>query len=149
MKNLVEYLTETKYNEKYYSLFFEDFVDLNKNQKIDDILSEIKPECTLKSDKDYNDNNQEIKVNGKWVDFFSENVNFYKENQGKNIPMKGDLVFEVLDQYAVYRQGLGIPTGLVDSNCSIGTREELVNYLIEFKKDFEKDYNIDIDNLVK
>lgn len=144
MKSLKRYLTEDKSNEKYYIL---DYNELDDNKKLDDILSETEPECVL-GPKDYNKREQIINVNDEEVDFWSENINFYGEKSGKKYPQSGDLVFEFTGEYAVYRPGLGVPSSFSDAGCSVGTKEDIINYLREFSKEMKSDYDCDVEKLL-
>ncbi len=144
MKNLKEYLIEAKGTEKYYLL---DYNELDDNKKLDDILSEIEPECVL-GPNDYNKKDNSMNINGEEVSFWEDNINFYGRNAGKKYPQSGDLVFELSGEYAVYRPGLGLPSSFSEEYCSVGTREDIVNYLRKFKKDLEDDMGCDIEKLL-
>ena len=142
MKNLKEYILEAK--EVYYVLFLENLEDM---ESLDE-LEEIKPECTLKS-SDYNEDDDEIKVKGKWCFYASENTNYHYDESENYNPSTGDLVFEVMGNYSLYRKGLGGPASEIDSNALIGTIEDLISYLKEYSKEMKSDYNCDIEKLLK
>lgn len=142
MKNLKEYILEAK--EVYYVLFLENLEDMESLSE----LEEIKPECTLKS-SDYNEDNDEIKVKGKWCFYASENTNYSYDDTDNTMPTTGDLVFEVMDNYSLYRKGLGGPTSNIDSDALIGTMEDLTSYLKEYSKEMKSDYNCDVEKLLK
>lgn len=148
MKNLKDFLTEGKVNlkEKIYKYSCEDLADA---ETFDEILVEEEPVYVLKAN-DFNEEDAEIRVNGSWEFFASENTNFYGEKDfPKNQdPKKGDLVFEDFGTFALYRPGLGVPSGFAEENIVLGTKQELIDNLLEYKKEMKSDWGCDVEKLL-
>lgn len=81
----------------------------------------IKPIYILKPNDIDGEGN--VSVNGEEVPVFSENTNFYNDNC-----QPGDLVFEVSNEYAFYRKGMGAPAGFMNNNAIVGTEDEVEKF---------------------
>lgn len=143
MIDLKDYLLNINESKETYYICYSN--DLESAETLDDVLSEIEPEYVLKS-SDYNDEDDEIRVNGSWEFYPSENTNYY--NDKSNTPRRGDLVFKLSDVYSLYRPGLNTPSPWVEDDALVGTREEIENYLLQYSKELSSDYNCDIKKLL-
>lgn len=92
-------------------------------------LKPTEPVYRLQED-DINEEEDEVCINGDWEYVITENTNFYGEENTFCQP--GDLVFEVMNEYAFYREGIGLPTSFVDSNALVGEMREIKHYIAEY-----------------
>jgi len=136
---------KTDFSDKYYILWFEELSEL---ESIHD-LEEIEPDYILKNG-DYNEDDDEIKVKGKWEFYASENTNYdADESEGGDCPKPKDLVFEISGEYVLYRPGLNQCSGAVNADALIGTKLEILDMLKEYQKDYERDYDCKLSKLFK
>ena len=124
-------------NEDYRIFFFDEIEDLESYNE----LEHIEPIYIL-GPNDYNEENDEIIVNGKPMFYASENTN-YPFNDNK--PREGDLVFETFGGVSLYRRGLNYPTGEnFYEHSLIGTIPEIKNFLHKYRKEWIEDYGVDV-----
>ena len=111
----------------------------------------IAPVCVL-TEQDINEDDAEIRVNGKWVFVSSEYTNFFADNSGNGLFCRpGDLVFESMGEHAIYRPGLNTVTGCegMGGEVLIGTLPELKKYALEYAEEIKEWYGVDAPAIVR
>lgn len=112
-----------------YFIFFSD--NYEEGMNINDITNKIEPIYVL-NNEDINMEEGEVLINGKPEFVTNENTNFYGDDNGSNFCQEGDLVFECNGEYAFYRKGLKTPTGFVNNDAIIGTRDEIMDFINKY-----------------
>ena len=116
-------------NAQGYFIFFSDSYQNGMN--INDIENKIEPVCTL-TEEDINEEQGEVLINGKPEFVISENTNYWADNNNSYFCQAGDLVFECNNEYAFYRPGLNVPSGFIDNDALVGTKDEIMDYINKY-----------------